>query len=133
MPYGRSGNGKISLLALVVIVLGGFFASCGGSVINGGDVPIGWPHRFEATLVEEPTMRYQRGGDDGQEKVAMTLTTDAELHYRLRRLEYDNQFYIECFSTRCTQFKQGETHEFTCRVQGRWLEESVIQCKAGNH
>lgn len=100
------------------------------SPINGGDIPIGYPHDVTGTVTKDPSTRYVRSGESGQEKVSLTLSVDsAPSEHSLRPAYVDGEMMVECFSTRCAQIAAGERHAFACRGDGRMLEPSVVQCK----
>jgi hypothetical protein len=118
-----------SSLAVAIVAIGLLGLMCLWSPINGGDLPLGYPNEVTGTILNDPGVRYVRGGDSGQEKVSLTIGMAKNPGGTLGVGWYKGSLVVECLSTRCTQILQGESHTFACRGDGRALEPNVVVCK----
>ena len=117
----------LTTLSIPFISLG---TICGcGSPLAGGDLLIGYPHKVEGVVVNDPTTRYIRAGDVGAEKVALTIKVENQIPLTLAAGVSGEDLFVECLSTRCTQIEKGESHSLVCRGVGRFLEPNIVQCK----
>lgn len=127
MSYHTQNNEPFAVFLVVGCLLGLLFFK---SPMAGGDVPIGYPHEIRGTVIKEPSVRYVRSADSGQEKVALSLGLGpTRVPPTLSSAYQDHILTVECMSTRCTQILLGETHTFACRGDGRLFEPNVVVCK----
>jgi hypothetical protein len=103
-----------------------------GSPLAGGNLLFGYPYQITGTVIAEPSVRYVRHSQSGQEKVAISLET-GPVPTMLAEGYSSGTLILECLSTRCTQIKESETHTFACRGEGRFLEPNVVICKHIRH
>jgi len=116
----------VASLGIIALVFGG---SCLKSPLAGGDIPIGYPHSITGVVEGEPSTRYVRSGDNGQEKASIIIGGISSVPTILNPGLSGGSLYVECASTRCLSVHDGERHEFACRAHGRFFEPNVVSCK----
>lgn len=122
-------DASFQFIAAVAVLIAALATFCGWSVINGGDVPIGYPYTITGTVLKEPTSRYTRSGESAEEKVALTIEMPKNPGGTLGAAWANGAIVVECLSTRCTQIAKGENHTLACRAEGRAFEPNVVECK----
>ena len=117
-------------LLIVIAILVVVTVACMGGIAGDWyyDTPI------EGRVASAQQNHQYRGNNNGETKIGVFLSPANIMDgdERFAELMVDNELAIDCGSTRCAALANATWVKMNCRLNFRWIEPNVIECKLGH-